>query len=122
VAGEADKNTELRLLPQPLYRYPDQTRGVIDGAVFAFVMATDPELFIVIEQRRDETSGKPGWRLAPARFTGESLRLARGQQTLWDSPQWEYRRDRIYDFLYGVEQQPDIRAETGSGVRPNGKE
>lgn len=122
VAGEADKNTELRLLPQQLYRYPDQTEGVIDGAIFAFVMATDPELFVVIEQRRDETSGNPVWMLAPARFTGESLRLSRGKQILWESPQWEYRRDRIYDFLYGVEQQPDIRTETGSGGRPNGRE
>jgi hypothetical protein len=122
VGRDGGPDTELRLLPQPLYRYPEETAGVIDGAVFAFTMATDPELIVVVELRRDETSGKPSWMLAPARFTGDSLRLSRGERTLWESPQWEYRRDRIYDFLYGVEQQQDIRSEKDDGGRTKGRE
>src|SRR5262249_35575051 len=36
--------TELRLLSQPLFRYESKS----DGALFAFVMATDPEAILVI--------------------------------------------------------------------------
>src|SRR3954471_13331548 len=36
---------ELRLLPQPLFRYGDKADGVLDGALFAYVWTTgtDPE-------------------------------------------------------------------------------
>src|SRR5271156_2607058 len=39
--------TELRLLSQPLFRYESKS----DGALFAFVMATDPEALLVIDER-----------------------------------------------------------------------
>lgn len=86
IVGREGDNDQLRLLPQPLYRYPEDTAGVVDGAVFAFVMATDPELFVVLEIRRDEATGEPAWMLAPARFTGEPLRLSRGERIVWESP------------------------------------
>jgi len=35
----------LRLLSQPLARYESKTHEVIDGGLFAFVEATDPEVF-----------------------------------------------------------------------------
>lgn len=39
-----DQGTEeLRLLPQPLYRYPGHDSAIKDGAVFAFATGTDPE-------------------------------------------------------------------------------
>lgn len=111
VGDDPKPDTGLRLLPQPLYRYPDDAAGAVDGALFAFVIATDPELFVLIELHRDETTGETAWRLAPARFTGDPLRLRRGERTIWESPQWEYRRDRPYDFLYGVEKRADEPTE-----------
>lgn len=36
--------TELRQLPQPLFRYESKS----DGAIFAFVLATDPEALLLI--------------------------------------------------------------------------
>lgn len=110
VGHEGDKE-ELRLLPQPLYRYPENAAGVEDGAIFSFVMATDPELFVLLELRHDEATKKLAWMLAPARFTGEPLRLSRGEQILWESPRWQFGKDKVYDFLYGVEQQPDVLSE-----------
>ncbi len=100
----------LRLLPQPLYRYPEGTPGVLDGSIFAFVIATDPELFVIIELHDAKTAGTSGWTLAAARCTGDPIRLRRGERTLWEDPQWEYKRNKIYDFLYGVEQHPDAAA------------
>ena len=115
VGRDSMPDTDLRLLPQPLYRYPDDAAGAVDGALFAFVIATDPELFVVIELHRDETTGETAWRLAPARFTGDPLRLRRGERTIWENPQWEYRRDRPYDFLYGVEKRADGLTEAPIG-------
>jgi hypothetical protein len=68
VSAKIEQNdSPLRLLPQPLYRYPDSVDGVADGAVFGFVMGTDPELFAIIEARSD---GKNlAWHWAFARFT-----------------------------------------------------
>jgi hypothetical protein len=56
--AEATHNV-LRLLPTPLYRYADKDQGIEDGAVFAFVHGTDPELFLILEQRSGgkETAG-----------------------------------------------------------------
>ena len=44
----------LRLLTTPIYRYADESEGVQDGAVFAFVHGTDPEVFLVLESRTDK--------------------------------------------------------------------
>ncbi len=39
---------ELRLLPQPLYRYDESAQGV-DGGIFAYVVGNDPELLILVQ-------------------------------------------------------------------------
>ena len=54
---------ELRLLPQPLYRYESTDPDVLDGAVFAFVTSagTDPEAILVLEARKDPGASAPKW-------------------------------------------------------------
>ncbi|MDA1055421.1 MAG: hypothetical protein O3C40_33905 [Planctomycetota bacterium] len=43
---------ELRLLPQPIYRYAsDNSQAVLDGALFVFVQGTDPEILLLVEAR-----------------------------------------------------------------------
>ena len=42
--GLNDGEGSLRLLSQPLYRYRSGDHRVLDGAIFAFVMGTDPEI------------------------------------------------------------------------------
>ena len=50
----------LRLLPQPLYRFPDPAGksglagNVADSALFAFARGTDPEALLLLEFRKDE--------------------------------------------------------------------
>lgn len=60
---------ELRVLPAPLFRYPEAGAGVIDGALFALVSeaGTDPEVFLLVEAR--EEKGKPRWEYALGRFS-----------------------------------------------------
>jgi hypothetical protein len=54
---------ELRLMPQPLYRYEDKANDVLDGALFAFVEGNDPEALLLLEA----ASGK--WRYTLASMT-----------------------------------------------------
>ena len=54
---------ELRLMPQPLYRYDDKANDVLDGALFAFVEGNDPEALLLLEA----VSGK--WRYTLASMT-----------------------------------------------------
>jgi hypothetical protein len=76
---------ELRLLPQPLFRYRSNDAGVIDGAVFALVSnaGTDPEIIILLEARTSETGQK--WVYAAARFSDMSLWLSYKNEEIWTS-------------------------------------
>jgi hypothetical protein len=78
-----DKRLELRLLPSPLYRYPEAKTGVIDGAVFTLVSSagTDPEVLLIIEAR--EENGKKRWEFACGRFSDRSLHVQRKDKEVW---------------------------------------
>jgi hypothetical protein len=71
----------LRLMPQPLYRYPEGVPDAVDGAVFAFTLATDPELIAVVEARENEAQSP--WRLALARFGALPMTLHDGEREIW---------------------------------------
>jgi len=66
---------ELRLLPQPLYRYESTDPEVIDGAVFTFVTSagTDPEVLLVVEARGTGAGSAPSWQYALGRFSDLDL-------------------------------------------------
>jgi hypothetical protein len=72
---------ELRLLPQPLYRFESETPQSIDGALFTFVTGTDPELMLVIEAR--PTQDGPAWHFGAGRFTDLTLKLRYKDDVLW---------------------------------------
>jgi hypothetical protein len=88
----------LRLLTQPLLRYSSQSAGVADGGLFAFVLATDPELLLLIELR--ETKQGPRWHYAAARFTNRPLQLVRGKREVWSCKKAEAFVGRNPYFLY----------------------
>ncbi len=58
-----DRIDEMRILPTPIYRYPDSTKEK-DGAVFVVSRDGDPEALLVIE-----TTAK-GWQYMAARLSG----------------------------------------------------
>jgi hypothetical protein len=72
---DKERGWELRLLPQPLYRYESTDPDVLDGAVFAFVTSagTDPEAILVVEARKPAAGGAPAWHYAVGRFTDLNL-------------------------------------------------
>jgi len=79
------KRWELRLLPSPLYRYPEAKTGVVDGALFALVSnaGTDPEVLLLIEAR--ERAGKLHWEYACGRFSDWELHVQRKDKELFSS-------------------------------------
>jgi len=58
-----DRIDEMRILPTPIYRYPNTTKER-DGAVFVVSRDGDPEALLIIE-----TTSK-GWQYMPARLSG----------------------------------------------------
>ena len=79
--GETDK-TELRLLTQPLYRYESKGREVLDGALFAFVQTTDPEVLLAIEERPGP-GGAPAWHYGFARMSMVFLKAKHKDRDVW---------------------------------------
>ena len=77
-----DNAWELRLLPQPIFRYQAPDRGVIDGAIFALVWnGTDPEVLLMLEER--ERDGTPAWHYGLARFNFRELWVNRFEKEIW---------------------------------------
>ena len=71
----------LRLMSQPVYRYASPSAKVIDGAIFSFVMGTDPELLLILEAH--ETGSGAKWHFAAARFTHIPTELRYDDQVVW---------------------------------------
>jgi hypothetical protein len=74
---------ELRLLPQPIYRYESPQNGTIDGGLFAFVQGTDPDLFLLLEAR--ESRGNVAWHFAASRMNSVGLSLRYKGQEIWQA-------------------------------------
>lgn len=79
----AKGRTVLRLLTQPVYRYEKLPKDVLDGALFAFVQGTDPEIFLLIEAEKTEAG--PRWRYAVSRMNMYELRLSLDEQQVWSA-------------------------------------
>jgi hypothetical protein len=111
---EAKKRLDLRLLPAPLYRYPEAKSGVADGAVFTLVSGdgTDPEVLLLIEAIGE--GGKLRWEYALGRFSDRSLYVQRNDKEIWSSVLSE-TNTRKHDML-------DLyRAYADKIVSPEGK-
>jgi hypothetical protein len=96
------QKTELRLLPQPLYRYQGTSGTLLDGAVFSLNVGTDPEVLILVEAHRD--TGKAKWTYALARLHFNELRVMRNDQPLWNAaPAYELMGDLTGQTKYMTE-------------------
>jgi hypothetical protein len=84
-ADNEREHWELRLLPTPLYRYPEAKSGSIDGALFALTSTagTDPEVLLLIEAH--EKDGKTRWEYACGRFGIVSMYVQHKGKEVWSS-------------------------------------
>ena len=74
--------SELRLLPQPVYRYDDLDKAVIDGAVFVFAHGTNPEILVIIEALNEPSK----WQYGLSRLTSAELRAQLDGSVVWRRP------------------------------------
>jgi hypothetical protein len=77
---------QLRLLVKPLYRYQPKSGNVIDGAVYAFAMGTDPESLLLIEAV--ENQGQRRWEFAFARRTSGELEGRHKDKVVWHADRY----------------------------------
>jgi hypothetical protein len=97
---EADGRWELRLLPQPLFRYGDDKSEVVDGALFCYVWTkgTDPEVMLLLECRKIE--GKLTWQFAPVRFSNRQVWLEYDGQEMWRAESHREPAGNATDLVY----------------------
>ncbi|MCA9140783.1 MAG: hypothetical protein KDB00_28620 [Planctomycetales bacterium] len=103
--GTGDGQGSFRLLAQPIYRYQSEKHDVIDGAVFAFVMGTDPEVILQIEAIQSDNGLK--WHYSIAPMTNLPMRVDYNGTRVWecqravpwvgDRPHFMYWRVSIRD-------------------------
>jgi hypothetical protein len=76
---------ELRLLTTPLYRY--KSGETIDGALFAFVQGTDPEVILHLEanRRKAEKGEETEWHYAISRRSGRPLDAMLDDKGIWSA-------------------------------------
>jgi hypothetical protein len=76
---------ELRLLPKPIYRYKDAEGGIIDGAIFALVHGTNPEVLLLIEAHAagDDTER---WKVGFGSLAGARCIVRLDSNEYWTCP------------------------------------
>jgi len=94
------KGDELnpRLLPKPLVRYDAAQTKTLDGALFAFVIGTDPELMLLLEC--DTAAEKSEWKFGVGRMNRDAIRLKRKGETVWEAASFrEHKPEDPYLFF-----------------------
>ncbi len=81
----------LRLFPREVYRYESQDRRILDGALFAFVDGTDPEVLLLLEAVRSGAGFQ--WQYALARRTESGLTVRYRDKPVWSVPNSPAARD-----------------------------
>lgn len=95
--NETGEKQALRVLPQPVYRYQSITAELIDGAVFAFVLGTDPEVLLLLEARQG-TDG-PEWLYSLARMNNHSLIVTRNENLVMEFERVESRYEMTDPYV-----------------------
>ncbi|MBC7816323.1 MAG: hypothetical protein IAG10_05465, partial [Planctomycetaceae bacterium] len=93
--GVVDKTREeLRMLRQPIYRYPETMDR--DGAIFVFAQATDPEILLWLES--DPKAANPTWRFAVARMTMMACSLNHSEKIVYSVESCQEGNDESHTY------------------------
>lgn len=93
IQGRKD-GEELRLLPRPLYRYQTKRSDLLDGALFAFVQGTDPEVMLILEAVRQVD--RTAWQYALTRDSGVGLEADLDGKRIWEAPNSAGAADEVW--------------------------
>jgi hypothetical protein len=102
---------QLRLLTTPVYRYSSPSAGIIDGAVFAFVQGTNPEILVLVEAL-GQGSSRTTWRFGFARMSCFYLRLSQDRKVIWSEERAPVPTpDRTSPYFFRLSAQADGSAD-----------
>jgi hypothetical protein len=88
----------LRLLTNPVYRYSSPASDLTDGAMFAFVVGTDAEVFLLLEARGEKNANR--WQYALARLNSDELAAFWKEQEVWRVGKATFNeRNKPYAFM-----------------------
>jgi hypothetical protein len=93
---------QLRMLEAPIFQYESESKDRI-GGLFAFALATDPELFLWLEYQRSsnpQTEGK--WRYRPVRMSLLELKLYLGDAMVWTELDQKEKPNAAYNASFRV--------------------
>lgn len=95
-AADNSDQEALRLLPRPLHRYDftdvkDRDPNLLDGALFAYVQGTDPEVVLALEAVGP--ADKAEWQCAFVRATSGGLEVKLGDEVVWSAKKHPANRD-----------------------------
>lgn len=84
--NNAGVKRQLRLLSQPVFRYPaaNDKSTYLDGALFAFVEGTDPEVLLLLEATKSLDDS--GWQFGLARMNSDALVVTHRDAKVWSAP------------------------------------
>lgn len=101
--NDADgRRVQLRLLPQPIFRFREVKPTSSDGALFCFVQGTDPEILLLFQVSRSS----PSWEYSLARLNTDALVVRHQSHEVWSvesvdfaktNPDDDYVLFKIYD-------------------------
>ena len=80
---EGGASSKLRLLPTPAYRYDSYPADVVEGAMFSLAQGTDPEVFLILEARKQK--GKLSWHYAFVSQTSQPAFGLLNDKELWNN-------------------------------------
>ena len=83
--GARPERYELRLLPQPVLRYSDPEKGLVDGAGFLFAYGQNPEIVVLIEARK-EGAAAPSWSYGLGRISAAASRVRLDDAVVGEMP------------------------------------
>ncbi len=98
VSGQlASGRQELRPLPRHLYRY--NSEEWIDGALFAYVQGTGPDMLLILEARM--LGDTPHWYYALGSIGIFEVKVQRGGVTVWTEPRRTAQSTKPTDIYDG---------------------
>jgi hypothetical protein len=100
--GTPETKHSLRLLTQPVYRYAEEGK-IVDGAVFIYVVGTDPECCVLVEAYQNEKGSRYRYAVAP-------MSIFKLEARYKDTPVWDIERR----FFFG----DDCRSYYAKGYTP----
>ena len=103
---------KLRVLSKPIYRYESSRADVLDGAMFALVQGTDPEIVLLVEARG--AKDRHVWQFALGRQNSIEMRVRYNDREIWHAPKlappWPNVRDPKQSYILFT-RQPSAEAD-----------